>query len=235
MQAPLGQQPFFSSTLKEMENVHKTDQPTGNTEQPQQLPEPQSTWLPECASWCPAASMELRGPAQMQELPETSSFCTSMATQISILYPSMCGFKQEPREFRVQWNSPSQTTKAHSSFPTHRWHQCLQLFSRKAAVLASPAGIHPHSRDNITEQNLATHTGFSFKFSLSWTTENLLFQFKTCYTGWAYCWKSQPTYPATASQPYNRLKSSHPPQYCLFHLTNYFTMEVKNLTAALGR
>lgn len=117
MQAPLGQQPFFSSTLKEMENVHKTDQPTGNTEQPQQLPEPQSTWLPECASWCPAASVELRGPAQMQELPETSSFCTSMATQISILYPSMCGFKQELREFRVQWNSPSQTTKAHTSFP----------------------------------------------------------------------------------------------------------------------
>lgn len=188
-----------------------------------------SSWQSQCASWCPAASMEVRGPAQMQELPETSSLCTSAATQISTSGLFVCGFKQDPRELRMRWNPLLRQPRP--TPPNHRQHQCLQFFARKAAVLASLAGI-PTS--GITEQNLATHTSFSFKLSLSWTTANLLFQFKTCYTGWASCWKSQPTYPATASQPYNCLKSSQPPDCCLFHLTNYFTMEVKNLTAALG-
>lgn len=140
-----------------MQNFKKIDKPAGNTEQPQQqLPEPQCTWLPECASWRPAASMEVRGPAQMQEVPDTSSLCTSAATQTSILGLSVCGFKQDPREFRVRWNSPS---------PSHKWYQCLQLFSGKAAVLTSLAGIPP---SGITSQNRTwLHTQASISSSVS--------------------------------------------------------------------
>lgn len=117
----------------------------------------------QCASWCPAASMEVRGPAQMQELPETSSLCTSAATQISTSGLSMCGFKQDPRELRMRWNPLLRQPRP--TPPNHKQHQCLQFFARKAAVLASLAGI-PTS--GITSQNRTwLHTQASVSSSVS--------------------------------------------------------------------
>lgn len=98
-------------------------------------------------------------------------------------------FKQVLDEFRVGWQPPFPWLKHPLPLSPQSRMTPISLslsFSRKTAALLSPAGI---CAPVVTseEQNLATSTSFSLKFSLSKTTANSPFQFKTCYTGWAYC------------------------------------------------
>lgn len=163
----------------------------------------------------------------MHDLPETSWFCRSAVTRFLLVSFWRTGSNSD--QGNSGWDEillPRSSTRCPSfSHPQVTPISPALFFSRVFAMWVSPAGS-PAPGVTPQDQSLATATSCSFKLSL-----------KIHRSGLKLITQGELTAGAVFLHLRARFKTALralTPLSALFHLTNYFAGEVKNLTAALG-